>query len=124
MAITVGSSTITVNSGAVMPAPPGTNDLFFARAWVVFNGTGTIAITASGGVTSISDGGSGTYSVNFPAMYNEHYSCAFTCAFAIDGNDYATGASTAATTSCDVFIVNSANGTRNDSNRVCATFFR
>jgi len=35
------------------------------RAWVNFNGTGTVAIRGSGGVTSISDNGTGAYTVNF-----------------------------------------------------------
>jgi hypothetical protein len=34
------------------------------RAWVNFNGTGTVAIRASGGVTSITDNGTGNYTVN------------------------------------------------------------
>jgi hypothetical protein len=35
------------------------------RAWVNFNGTGTVAILASGNVSSITDGGVGLYQVNF-----------------------------------------------------------
>lgn len=35
------------------------------RAWVNFNGTGTVAIRASGNVTSITDTGTGSYTVNF-----------------------------------------------------------
>jgi hypothetical protein len=35
------------------------------RAWVNFNGTGTVAIRASGNVSSISDLGVGEYQVNF-----------------------------------------------------------
>ncbi len=35
------------------------------RAWVNFNGTGTVAIRASGNVTSITDNGAGNYTVNF-----------------------------------------------------------
>jgi hypothetical protein len=35
------------------------------RAWVNFNGTGTVAIRASGNVSSVSDGGTGVYTVNF-----------------------------------------------------------
>jgi hypothetical protein len=35
------------------------------RAWVNFNGTGTVAIRASGNVSSITDGGTGIYTVNF-----------------------------------------------------------
>ena len=34
------------------------------RAWVNFNGTGTVAIRASGGVSSITDNGAGDYTVN------------------------------------------------------------
>lgn len=35
------------------------------RAWVNFNGTGTVAIRASGNVSSITDNGIGQYTVNF-----------------------------------------------------------
>jgi hypothetical protein len=35
------------------------------RAWVNFNGTGTVAINASGNVSSITDNGAGDYTVNF-----------------------------------------------------------
>jgi hypothetical protein len=34
------------------------------RAWVNFNGTGTVAIRASGNVSSITDNGTGDYTVN------------------------------------------------------------
>jgi hypothetical protein len=36
-----------------------------AKAWVNFNGTGTVAIRASYNVTSITDNGTGYYTVNF-----------------------------------------------------------
>jgi hypothetical protein len=35
------------------------------RAWVNFNGTGTVAIRASGNVSSITDNGTGLFGVNF-----------------------------------------------------------
>jgi hypothetical protein len=38
---------------------------FGCRAWVNFNGTGTVAIRASGNVSSITDNGTGDYTVNF-----------------------------------------------------------
>jgi hypothetical protein len=45
-----------------------------ARAWVEFNGTGTIAIRASLNVSSITDTGSGKYGVNFTvAMSDANY---------------------------------------------------
>ena len=45
------------------------------RAWVNFNGTGTVAIRASGNVSSITDNGVGDYTVNFTtAMVDANYS--------------------------------------------------
>ena len=45
------------------------------RAWVNFNGTGTVAIRASGNVTSITDNGTGDYTANFTtSMPNINYS--------------------------------------------------
>jgi hypothetical protein len=45
------------------------------RAWVNFNGTGTVAIRASGNVSSITDNGTGDYKVNFTtAMPDVNYS--------------------------------------------------
>ena len=44
------------------------------RAWVNFNGTGTVAIRASGNVSSITDNGVGNYTVNFTtAMVTSSY---------------------------------------------------
>lgn len=50
------------------------------RAWVNFNGTGTVAIRASGNVTSITDNGVGNYTVNFTtAMPDTNYAAFFSC---------------------------------------------
>jgi len=47
------------------------------RAWVNFNGTGTVAIRASGNVSSITDNGTGDYTVNFTtAIADANYSVA------------------------------------------------
>ena len=44
------------------------------RAWVNFNGIGTVAIRASGNVSSITDNGTGSYTVNFTtAMPDGNY---------------------------------------------------
>jgi hypothetical protein len=46
------------------------------RAWVNFNGTGTPAIRGSGNVSSITDNGTGDYTINFTtAMPDTNYSC-------------------------------------------------
>ena len=44
--------------------PDGTEN-FKCRAWVLFNGNGTVGIQASGNVSSITDNGTGNYTVNF-----------------------------------------------------------
>ena len=47
------------------------------RAWVNFNGTSTVAIRASFNVSSITDNGTGDYTVNFTnAMPDANYSVA------------------------------------------------
>jgi len=56
------------------------------RAWVNFNGTGTVAIRASGNVSSITDNGTGDYTVNFStAMPDINYSTVASSSIAADG---------------------------------------
>jgi hypothetical protein len=48
--------------------------MYAAKAWVNFNGQGTVAIRASGNVSSITDNGTGHYTVNFTnAMSDANY---------------------------------------------------
>lgn len=55
----------------------GTAPLYMCRAWVNFNGTGTVAIRGSGNVSSITDNGTGDYTVNFTTAMNDvNYSVA------------------------------------------------
>jgi hypothetical protein len=71
----------TINS-SVASTPPvfqanGTEVGTLCRAWVNFNGTGTVAIRASFNVSSITDNGTGDYTVNFTnAMPDANYSIA------------------------------------------------
>ena len=66
----------TIDSASV-PTVSGTAPLYMCRAWVNFNGTGTVAIRASGNVTSITDNGTGDYTINFTtAMPDANYSVA------------------------------------------------
>lgn len=47
---------------------------FLCKAWVNFNGTGAVSIRASGNVSSITDNGTGDYTVNFTtAMPDANY---------------------------------------------------
>jgi hypothetical protein len=52
----------------------GSAPVYACRAWVNFNGTGTVAIRGSGNVSSITDNGTGDYTVNFTtAMSDVNY---------------------------------------------------
>lgn len=72
---TLRVTTITTPSGG-QPTIDG-----LARAWVNFNGTGTVAIRASLNVSSITDNGTGNYTVNFTtAMPDANYATNVTSA--------------------------------------------
>jgi hypothetical protein len=64
------TSTLVLKNGVASTPPTvqdsaGTQVGTFCRAWVNFNGTGDVAIDASFNVTSITDNGTGDYSVVF-----------------------------------------------------------
>ncbi len=99
--------------------PDGTEN-YKCRAWVNFNGTGTVAIRAAGNVASITDNATGNYTVNFTTtMPDANY-------------DVSTGASDGGpipilrsfTTSGFVIACNSLAGAGTDNATVCATIFR
>jgi len=72
------SQTMSVTAAGILQFNSGYGSVATAygcRAWVNFNGTGTVAIRASGNVSSITDGGVGNYTVNFTtAMPDVNYS--------------------------------------------------
>ena len=57
---------LTANSAPIKTAlnASGSAPIYACRAWVNFNGTNTVAIRASGNVSSITDDGVGLYTVN------------------------------------------------------------
>ena len=108
----------------------GSAPVYAARAWVNFNGTGTVAIRASGNVTSITDNGTGDYTVNFTtAMSDANYSVTASSA-RITGNtatnitspDDITTARTAS--AVRVRTQNTASGSNEDSTVVNVAIFR
>ena len=59
-----------------------------AKAWVNFNGTGTIAARDSLNLSSLTDNGSGQYTVNFSnALSNVNYSTSISVGFSTSGGD-------------------------------------
>ena len=93
---------------------------YAAKAWVNFNGTGTVAIRESANVTSITDIGTGTYTVNFTtAMLDANYAVAGFSTFA--ANDAPASAFSAGslyaptTTSTTIKSSNTTSGGTQDS---------
>ena len=65
-------------SATKLSTASGNAPSYSARAWVNFNGTGTVKINGSGNVSSITDNGTGDYTVNFStAMPNTNYATVF-----------------------------------------------
>ena len=79
---TVNSTGLAMASGKTLPATTavslttasGSAPSFSARAWVSFNGTGTVSIFGSGNISSITDNGTGLYTLNYAtAMPDTNY---------------------------------------------------
>ena len=80
----------TIEATKLSGGQTGSAPAFTVRAWVNFNGTGTVAIRDSGNVSSITDLGTGNYQVNFTtAMPNTNYATAI--AWSEDNNHSPTG---------------------------------
>jgi len=77
------------DNASLMTTPSGTAPSFLCRAWVNFNGTGTVAIRASGNVSSITDNGAGNYTVNFTtAMPDANFATNITHGYNGTGEDF------------------------------------
>jgi hypothetical protein len=97
----------------------GSAPIYACRAWVNFNGTGTVAIRASGNVSSITDNGTGDYTVNFTtAMPDANSSVLLSSRLGNNEEVFAIG-----TTSCQVKLSNG-SFTLTDSEIVCLSIFR
>ena len=77
--VTIAAPAVAGTTTLTLPATTGTvladTTVGVCRAWVNFNGTGTVAIRASFNVSSITDNGTGDYTVNFTtAMPDVNYS--------------------------------------------------
>lgn len=95
------------------------------KAWVNFNGTGTVSIRASFNVSSITDNGTGDYTVNFTtAMSDANYG------FGVAGSDTSTTLIAAAprtnvpTTTALRMMTFTTGGVPTDVAFVCASIFR
>ena len=77
--VTVAPNNVTfaANHAGIKTALNASGDapVYACRAWINFNGTGTPAARGSGGVSSLTDNGTGQYTVTFTnALPDSHYS--------------------------------------------------
>jgi hypothetical protein len=136
--LTIDASQNVTFAGTITAANGITGDLKFnsgygsvataygCRAWVNFNGTGTVAIRASGNVSSITDRGTGLYTLNFTtALPNANYCgvASATIGGASNANrDAAVGPIDASSAYCNSWVADS--GGAADVEVICATIFR
>jgi len=82
VAQTISNGTVSTSSANVIQGS--------AKAWVNFNGTGTVAIRASYNVSSITDNGTGDYTVNFTnAFADTSYSAVASSSISNSGPTFA-----------------------------------
>lgn len=68
---TVKITDANITASKLSGAQSGSAPIYGARAWVNFNGTGTVAIRGSGNVSSITDLGTGYYQVNITTALSD-----------------------------------------------------
>lgn len=136
--VTVNSSGVTVTGSVAATTGSFSGNLSFnsgygsaavaygCRAWVNFNGTSTVAIRASANVSSITDNGTGDYTVNFTtAMPDANYSVGSACGDGASGSMRITGVSDAnPTASAYRMATFNLSSSRADPVFVLAAFFR
>ncbi len=116
---TLTKGAVTLNTDEIVD----TNSTQVCKAWVNFNGTGTVAIRASYNVSSITDNGTGIYTVNFTtAMADVNYAAPCSSWYPAVTSSFM-GVSTRATGSIQVGTVNP-SGTAIDVTEVHLAIFR
>ena len=103
----------------------GSAPVYACRAWVNFDGTGTVVIRASGNVSSITDNGTGDYTVNFSSgMPDGSYSVVVSSGIT-DGSAFAKlNPAVSPTSSGFRMSVHKPGGPTYDAGVVCAAVYR
>ena len=86
-AITSATAAADVPKPTALSTASGSAPSYSARAWVNFNGTGTVAIRGSGNVSSITDNGTGDYDVNLTTAMSDTNGSIGACAAETAGSN-------------------------------------
>ena len=125
--LTVASTGVTVADDLSFNSGYGSSAVAYGcRAWVNFNGTGTVAIRGSGNVTSITDRGTGEYTINFTTAMPDANYCGVASA-TVGGSDNnnrcaAVGPNNTSSAFCNSWVTDS--GSQIDVAVICASIFR
>jgi hypothetical protein len=121
-----GSAGVTTNAGgSVNPSTNVEGINYSCRAWVNFNGTGTVAINASGNVTNITDNSQGNYTINITtAISDANYSAVFGGRYSTGQANQGFGIVSQTTSAVRVITGTPSNNTAQDFDIVCAAIFR
>ena len=145
--ITIGASgdTITIPSGATLSNlgtasgfysnsdaltlfnASGSAPVYACRAWVNFDASGVVAIREDGNVTSITDVGTGNYTVNFTtAMPDANYAYSFAVSYAnaLVTTAYQDTGVAPTTIALRFFVANTSNNSATDTGQVSVAIFR
>ena len=123
--LAVGTIKSISSAAPVFQNTSGTEKGQLAKAWVNFNGNGTVAIRDNFNVSSITDGGTGVYTANFTtAMANANYASVVSTGsddkgrfgIMIDSDDKTTSA-------CKIFGFQTSTGSSLDSDEVSLAVF-
>jgi hypothetical protein len=126
---TIKTTTLSTQGGSTVPVDTVVNGT--AKAWVNFNGTGTVAIRRAFNVASITDNGTGDYTVNFTTAFPDtSYALCGNSQFAADGGSvgnmdfgYSRAASAITINSVRVMTVGASNQVAADNLVVTAVIF-
>jgi|TARA_R110000782_G_scaffold144605_1_gene237448 hypothetical protein len=129
-----GTNTATITAEGLLKYNSGYGSVATAygcRAWVNFNGTGTVAIRGSGNVSSITDNGLGDYTVNFTtAMPDANFNVVGMVCATSDGNKSSLrgislyGPASITTTTARIRTMNGINTAAYDAETTSVSIFR
>ena len=121
---TIKTETLSTPSNATVPVDTVVNGT--AKAWVNFDGSGTVAIRRAFNVSSITDNGTGSYAVNFTnSMLDANASAVTGTGFNVAGGFNALGTLISAS-KADIYtysIAGGGAGSYQDTAQVSVTIF-
>jgi hypothetical protein len=121
-----GSALTNLPAPSALSTASGSAPSYSARAWINMNGTGTVAIRDSGNVSSITDNGTGSYTVNFTTAMSDTNYCGICNGSVInnDLNSWHGGVVNRTTSSFRIDVENLSDAGQRDPDTIYAVIFQ